>query len=158
MKWGDVDFETGIWGIETEPGEKGNPGSIRLPQVALDIIAAQPALVGNPYVFATGRSRKKKHGHFHASSKRKEALDAKLPKDMANWTIHDLRRTARSLMARIGILDQVGERVLGHKQGGVLGIYNRHHYQNEVADALALLAGEIDRILKPGSKVVALRG
>jgi hypothetical protein len=44
---------------------------------------------------------------------------------------------------------------LGHKQGGVAGIYNRHGYKAEKADALKRLAAEIDRILNPRAKVIA---
>ena len=61
-------------------------------------------------------------------------------------------------MARVGVLDHIAERVLGHKQSGVLGVYNRHDYKPEIADAIGRLAGEIERILNPGAKVVALRG
>jgi integrase len=46
---------------------------------------------------------------------------------MPAWTMHDLRRTARSLLARAGVGDQVAERVLGHAIAGVQDVYNRHN-------------------------------
>ena len=156
MKWADVDFDSGIWTIATEPREKGNPGSLRLSQAALDLIAAKPALADNPYVFASGRSRNKKHGHFNAWSQGKRQLDQLAP--MPPWIIHDLRRTARSLLSRIGVNRDIAERVMGHVIAGVEGVYDRHRYQPEMADALRRLAAEIARILEPGAKVVALRG
>ena len=156
MKWDDVDFDSGIWTIATEPREKGNPGAIRLPPAALDIIAAQAALADNPYVFASPRSRKQKHGHFNAWSQGKRQLDQLAP--MPPWVIHDLRRTARSLLSRIGVNRDIAERVMGHVIAGVEGVYDRHRYEPEMADALKRLAAEIDRILNPGAKIVALRG
>ena len=53
-------------------------------------------------------------------------LDRKLP-DLPNWTIHDLRRTARSLLSRV-VTPHIAERVLGHVIGGVAGTYDRHSY------------------------------
>ena len=155
LKWTDLD-DNGIWTIATEPREKGNPGAIRLPQAALDLIAAQPALADNPYVFASGRSRKQQHGHFNAWSQGKRQLDQLAP--MPPWVIHDLRRTARSLLSRVGVNRDIAERVMGHVIAGVEGVYDRHRYEPEIADALRRLAAEIARILEPGAKVVALRG
>ncbi|MGH6865633.1 MAG: tyrosine-type recombinase/integrase [Methyloceanibacter sp.] len=157
MKWADVDFDSGVWTIATEPREKGNPGLLKLPQMAIDLIAAQPTLIGNPHVFASASSRKQEHGHFHAWSQRKRQLDRLLP-PMPPWTIHDLRRTARSLLSRIGVNRDIAERVMGHAIAGVEEIYDRHRYANEMADALSRLAAEIERILNPSAKIVALRG
>jgi integrase len=142
MKWGDIG-EDGTWTIRTEAREKGNPGSLQLPQLAMDIIAMQPRLAGNPYVFA-GRGG----AHIDGWSKRKLALDAELP-DLTPWTLHDLRRTAKSLMARSGIRPDISERVLGHAIGGVEGVYDRHSYAKEKADALNRLAGLIETIVNP---------
>ena len=73
------------------------------------------------------------------------------------WVFHDLRRTARSLMARAGVPRDVAERVLGHVIQGVEGTYDRHEYRAEKADALAKLAGLIALILDPpGENVVQL--
>jgi len=44
--------------------------------------------------------------------------------ELPNWTHHDLRRTACSLMARVGVTDRVAEQVLGHAINGIEGIYN----------------------------------
>ena len=60
-------------------------------------------------------------------SKRKAVFDERA--GVSDWTIHDLRRTARSLMSRAGVRPDIGERVLGQAQGGVLGIYDRHEYR-----------------------------
>jgi integrase len=62
------------------------------------------------------------------------------------WTLHDLRRTARSLMSRAGVSSDVAERCLGHVVGGIRGTYDRHEYHREKVEAfekLAALIGEI---------------
>jgi integrase len=147
----------GVWTIATAKREKGNAGKLKLPQLALDIIAAQPIIDYNPFVFP-GTSRylpvrhQKSVPHFSSGSQRKRDLDAMLPANMPHWTLHDLRRTARSLMARVGVADNIAERVLGHAIGGVQGIYNRHEYVDEKADALARLATCVETILNPPDK------
>jgi integrase len=75
------------------------------------------------------------------------------------WTLHDLRRSARSLMSRAGVPTDHAERCLGHVIGGVRGVYDRHEYHAEKARAFETLAAEIERIVSGGSaKVVTMRG
>ena len=77
---------------------------------------------------------------------------------VTGWTLHDLRRTSRSLLSRAGVRPDIAERVLGHAVGGVEGIYDRHRYDDEKADALARLAAPIERIVNPpAGNVVPLR-
>ena len=152
MQWSEV--KDGVWNMPREPREKANPGTLKLPQAAIDIIEARDQVAGNPFVFA-GRV----HGQaFNSYSQGKAELDAKLPADMPGWTLHDLRRTARSLMSRAGITSHIAERVLGHTIKGVEGTYDRHAYDDEKAHALVALAGLIERIVHPpkGKKVAYL--
>jgi integrase len=150
MRWADVSAE-GVWTIPAAPREKGNAGSLRLPPLALQIIAAQPRLAGNPYVFA-GRLAGRPLSGFstrHETFKQRCGVDG--------WTVHDCRRTARSLMARAGVLPHVAERVLGHTIPGVEGVYDRHRYDAEKADALQKLARLIEQIVGGKPNVVPLR-
>jgi integrase len=142
MKFDDIS-DDGEWTIPTAPREKDSIGSVVLPKAALAIINAQPRLASNPYVFA-GRGQ----GPFNGFSKAKARFDAKL-KGVKPWTIHDARRTARSLMSRAGVSSDHAERVMGHAIGGVEGIYDRHSYADEKADALARLATLIEGIVNP---------
>ena len=138
MKWEDIDGS--VWHIPTEKREKGNAGDLELPQIAFDIINAQSRFASNPYVLA-GRGG----SHFNGFSEGKKAFDAKVP--IPHWTIHDLRRTARSLMSRAGVDSNIAERVLGHAIKGVEGVYDRRSYTPEKAQALRKLAGLIQLIL-----------
>jgi integrase len=56
------------------------------------------------------------------------------------WTLHDLRRTAQSLMSRAGVPNDHAERCLGHIIGGVRGVYDRHEYLEEKRQAYEALA------------------
>jgi integrase len=75
---------------------------------------------------------------------------------VTGWRIHDLRRTARSLMSRAGVNADIAERCLGHTIVGVRGIYDRHEYRDEKARAFEALAAQIERIVDPQPNVVAL--
>jgi integrase len=149
MLWADVN-KAGEWDMPTDAREKGVGGVLVLPMLAVDIINARPRFASNPYIFA-GRGKT----HFSGYSKAKAALDKKLT--LPGWVLHDLRRTARSLMARAGVRPDVAERVMGHAIAGVEGVYDRHSYRDEKAGALAALASLVSRILNPpADNVVAL--
>jgi integrase len=142
MRWDDVSAD-GVWEIPTEAREKGNAGTLKLPAQALAIINAQPKLSSNPFVFAASRG----DGPLNGFSRAKRTFDKRC--GVAGWTLHDLRRTARTLMSRAEVRSDIAERVLGHVIAGVEGVYDRHRYDNEKADALLRLAALIDTILNP---------
>jgi integrase len=147
MKWADV--VDGVWTIPAEAREKGNAVELVLPPMAIDIIKAQPRFASNEYVFA-GRGT----AHLYSYSKSKREFDAKVK--IEHWQLHDLRRTARSLMSRAGVRPDIAERVLGHAITGVEGVYDRHSYREEKAHALRALAGLIENILRPESDTVTI--
>ena len=150
MRWADLDGD--VWHMPVEERAKGVGGDLKLPPAALDIIHAQPRLASNPYVFA-GRGT----GPINGFSKDKARFDKS--GGVEGWVLHDLRRTARSLMSRAGVSSEHAERVLGHVIPGVEGIYDRHAYFDEKAHALAKLAALIERIIHPleGDVVVPLQ-
>ena len=149
MKWSDL-AEDGSWTIATTPREKGNAGALKLPAQAMAIIRAQPHVHGSPYVF-TG-SHNDAIGGF---STRHSALKTRA--GVEGFSIHDLRRCARSLLSRAGVQPHVAERVLGHVVGGVEGVYDVHRYDAEKATALRKLAALIEKIVSDdGDNVVPL--
>jgi integrase len=141
MKWADVSRD-GEWMIPVEPREKNTAGSLILPKAALDIIRARHELGDNPHVFPARIG----NGPFNSFGPAKGKFDAKLG-NVRPWTVHDLRRSARSLMARAGVRPDIAERVMGHAVAGVEGVYDRHSYAAEKAAALAKLATLIDAIV-----------
>jgi integrase len=80
---------------------------------------------------------------------KKQAKKGAKVEPMPNWTLHDLRRTAKTLMVRAGVRSDISERVLGHVIAGVEGTYDRHSYADEKRDALEKLAEMVERILNP---------
>jgi integrase len=76
---------------------------------------------------------------------------------MENWTLHDLRRTARSLMSRAKVPTDHAERALGHVMGGVRETYDRHEYLDEKRAAFEALAALVGRILDPQPNIAELR-
>ena len=88
---------------------------------------------------------------------KKQAKKGAKVRSLPNWTLHDLRRTAKTLMVRAGVRPDISERVLGHAIAGVEGTYDRHSYADEKRDALEKLAVMIEHILNPlASKVETL--
>jgi integrase len=123
-----------------------------LSTAAQAVLAAQPRIEGSAYVFSNG-GRAPLSGY----SLPKRRLDA--ASGTSGWTLHDLRRTARSLMSRAGVSADHAERCLGHVIGGVRGVYDRHSFHREKALAFDALAAQIERIVNPpASNVTALRG
>ena len=146
----------GTWVIPAERYKTGKPNAVPLSKAALAVIEAQPVIDGCDFIFTTnGRSP------FSGYSKAKGKLDAALPQPLPHWTLHDIRRTAKTLMARAGVRPDISERVLGHVIAGVEGVYDQHGYMVEKRAALENLAAVIARIVEPPpaeAKVVSLRG
>jgi integrase len=151
LRWDSLNGD--VWSIpQTDDREKANAGALKLPKQAMAIIERLPRFKGNPYVFA-GRGDKPIAGI--------SGLKAKLDKasGVSDWTIHDLRRTARSLLSRVTDRD-TAERCLGHSVARrTEKTYDVHEYYEEKAHALRALARLIETIIngEPSGKVVRLK-
>jgi len=109
-----------------------------LSRTAREIIESLPK--AGPFVFTTNGTTP-----ISNFSQFKRRLDA--ASGTQGWTLHDLRRTARSLMSRAGVPTDHAERCLGHVIGGVRGVYDRHEYHAEKQQAFEALASLIERIV-----------
>jgi integrase len=92
------------------------------------------------FVFSTDNGKTSFSGYSNAKAK----LDR--VSGVTDWTPHDLRRTARTLMSRAGINSDHAELCLGHVLTGVRGTYDRHAYHQEKAAAFEKLADLIEQI------------
>jgi integrase len=119
-----------------------------LSEAAQRIIASQPRV--GEYVFTCDGTRPLSGYSYY-----KKAFDVAC--GVTGWTLHDLRRTARSLMARAGVPSEHAEQCLGHVIGGVSGTYNRYSYLSEKTRAFEKLATTVDHIIRQPSNVVPLR-
>jgi integrase len=152
MRWSDV--SDGVWSVPNEKREKGAGGALVLPKLALAILRRLPRVHGSDLVFVPANGAGKM-----SSSHGMLKVRAALPKDFPQFTIHDLRRTARSLMSRAGANAEHSERVLGHVIGGIEGVYDRHPYRDEKQIVLQKLAALLTQIIggKPSDKIVPMR-
>src|SRR6516165_6693762 len=102
---------------------------------------------------------------FAGFHKAKTALDQAIAKirklehraAMPAWTFHDLRRTARTMLAELGVSGEIAERVLGHTNGKIEDTYNHHKYLLEKTDALKKLADYIERITRAPAPAAKMR-
>jgi integrase len=145
----DTELSNGAWIIPGARYKTKLDHVIPLSQAARDLLAQIPRIKGVKYIFTTGSEA---IGGF---SKFKEDFDEEC--SATGWTIHDLRRTARSLMSRAGVDSDHAERCLGHVIGGVRGTYDRNAYYDEKKRAFEALANQIDRILSPADNVIPMR-
>jgi integrase len=105
---------------------------------------------GCPFVFTTDGMNP-----ISGFSKFKALFDEET--GLSDWTVHDLRRTARTLMSRAGVPTDIAERCLGHVIGGVRAVYDRHEYFTEKQKAYEALAALIERIVAPADNVTPLK-
>lgn len=83
---------------------------------------------------------------FNGWSKAKREFDK--PLDLPPYTLHDLRRTFASNLARLGTPVHVTEKLLNHVSGtisGVAAVYNRHEYWEEMREAVSHAANSLAR-------------
>jgi integrase len=124
----------------------------RLSGAAQTIVEAQAGIDDSSFVFSVSGKKA-----IASLSRYKRDFDKAC--GVTGWTLHDLRRTARSLMSRAGISSDHAERCLGHVIGGVRETYDRHEYHSEKKRAYEALATLIERIVHPpGGNVRQLRG
>ena len=157
MNWSEIEGD--IWTIPAERYKTGTENVVPLTDAVLQLLGKRTK---GGFVFSTTNGQLP----FGGFSKPKAALDKAVAllrkrdkrKPMPHWTLHDLRRTARSLMSRAGVPADIAERVLGHKIAGVRGVYDRHEYVAEKWSALQRLAALVERILNSSSdNVVSLQ-
>ena len=67
--------------------------------------------------------------------------------DIKPWTPHDLRRSVRSGLSRLGCPSEVGEAVLGHSKKGIVGTYDLHQYESECRNWLQVWADHLDGLV-----------
>lgn len=160
MSWPEIDGS--IWTIPAERGDRqGHKTGDRTGDKVVPLTGRVLALLGKPkrrgFVFSSTNGRVPLSGFRNA----KKALDAEIAKlrraakrePMSRWVIHDVRRTARSLMSRAGVPTDIAERVIGHVIPGVRGVYDLHTFLAEKTDALERLGKLVAQILGPPALV-----
>jgi integrase len=143
MQWSELDTLSGLWRLPSARTKNHREHSLPLVPTALSLLPHRQ--IGRDFLFGDGprRSGDPQRG-FSGWSKSKVALDARIAQTLgaplSHWTVHDLRRSASTVMAdRLGVLPHIVEAILNHVSGhrvGVAGVYNRARYATEMREAL----------------------
>lgn len=147
-----------LWTI---PANRYKNGSAQFVPITKQVRRYLPPTKG--FVFGGRTAGKRPYSGF---SKAKSALDKTIARErkqaelpaMPAWRLHDLRRTARSLLSRAKVPSDIAEIVIGHRLQGVRAVYDRYSYAEERRDALERLAALIDSIINPRSGNVVKLG
>ncbi len=148
-EWSELDLKTGTWTIPAERNKSKRTHTVALSRLTSEIVETIPRL-HERWLFPSEEGE----GLISGFSKWKDRLD--VASGVPEWRLHDLRRTAATGMARLGVAPHVIERILNHTTGilgGVAGIYNRFQYLPEMRAALELWAEHIAKVVS-GSEPV----
>src|SRR5690349_15946426 len=133
MRWSEIDGA--IWTIPGSRAKNGKPHIVHLSELAVEMIEAMPRITGQDLLFS-GTGARPVSGFSAAKARLDQRMLNALYEDyeaaeLLPWTLHDLRRTATTGMARLGIAPHVADKVLNHTAGtirGVAAVYNRYEY------------------------------
>ena len=155
MRWSDIDAATGWWTIPAERAKNGLSHRVPLSSLAAEILeAVRPLGNGSPWVFPSQRKGRHLEQLVQAAHRIRN-------RSKVDFTAHDLRRTAASLMTGMGISRLTVSKILNHVERGVTATYDRHSYDNEKRQALETWATRLQGIVAGKAagtgKVVALR-
>ena len=148
MVWAELDGSD--W---TLPASRNKTKTDLLRPLSAAAIAELPEKMGGHVFSNDGKTKISAYSKF--KKRFDEAVLAELRQQdptaapLKNWVLHDLRRTARSLLSRAGVNADHAERCLGHVIGGVRGVYDRHEFYDEKKRAFELLAQQIAAIVDP---------
>jgi integrase len=130
-----------VWSLGGDATKAGRSHDVPLSDLALDVLSSLPRYTSG-YVFP---SRDNPGRYVSGFSRAKANCDELAGFD--DWRLHDLRRTAGTGMAGLGIAVSTISRVLNHAEGGVTKIYNRYSYHGEKRIALDAWARKLQSIV-----------
>lgn len=142
MRWSDLDLGgQALWVLPRETTKAGRQHVVPLPDPVRDLLRDLPRVDGSKLVFPSQWGGDRPVSGFSKAKARTDKLSG-----VTDWRLHDLRRTAASGMAKLGVAPHVIEKILNHSTGtisGVAAIYNRHAYLDEMRHALVLWADHV---------------
>jgi integrase len=155
MRWPDIDDDTGWWTIPAEITKNRLSHRVWLTAPALAVLKEMKEQSGHAgWVFPSPAA----DGPVRSNTKPTAAI---CKASGVSFTPHDLRRTAASHMASLGIGRFTIGRVLNHVEKSVTATYDRHSYDAEKRAALDAWAQRLEQILagkkRADGKVVQFR-
>jgi integrase len=169
----EVDGEEPGWLIPGARTKNGKEHFVPLAPVSVGIIEALPRIGKKGFIFTT-TGETPVSGFSRSKARLDAAMLAILQKDaekagddpakvtLTPWTLHDLRRTLASGMARLNINLPVIEKCLNHTSGsfaGIVSVYQRHEYREEKRAAFEAWANFVDQLVtdQPADNVIPMR-
>jgi len=140
MTWDELDLNERLWIVPAERVKTNRPQTVPLAPAVIDLLQACPRFSGCNYIFTTG-AKTSLQGWWGATIAITKASG------VIGWCPHDLRRTVRTNLSRLGIAADVAERVLGHTMTGVRAVYDQHSYLPEKRAALEKWAAHLTALV-----------
>lgn len=139
----------GVWYIGENKSNREN--EIPLSTLTQEILKNLPDNKNDLVFTTTGETPVS--GFARAKKKLDELAEIEEP-----WRIHDLRRTARTYWAKLGVPRVVSELILNHSLKGLDEVYDQHDYTDEKRQGLNKWAQYVERITQEEpAKVIVLR-
>jgi integrase len=158
--WGEVDFETEVWAIPKERMKAGRPHNVYLSQQALDVLIAFKTCFGASSYLHPGRYETTVPISAATLNRVIDATVALIRdrgEEFESFTVHDLRRTASTLLHEQGFNSDWIEKCLAHEQRGVRAVYNKAEYAEQRRAMLQAWADRLDDWVRNGANVVPIR-
>lgn len=156
-RWEELDLDASVRRLPASRTKTGAALEIPLaPQVVEWLQELRVFAAGSEYVLPARRIAAGQR-FPHISPDTLNVALGRVRHGLEHFTIHDMRRTARTQIAAPGVSREVAERALNHKLRGVEGIYNRHDSFEERKAALAQWADLLVRLERGANKVVPIR-
>ena len=152
MRWADIDLDSGWWTIPANMAKNNLSHRVPLSSLALEILSKLHAKSDDDeqWVFPSPTRKNQPITNMQKAAKRIR------DKSKVNFVLHDLRRTAASIMTGMGIPRLVVSKILNHVESGVTKVYDRHSYDKEKRQALESWSRELQVILNSqASNIVA---
>ncbi|NMF99909.1 tyrosine-type recombinase/integrase [Aromatoleum toluolicum] len=154
-RWDEFDLDAAVWNLPAERTKTGAAIAIPLPAVAVEWLRTLHRLAcSSDYVFPARKMQHRMIPHIHENTL--NVALAKVKHGLPAFTIHDLRRTARTHLAGLGVPPHVAEKVLNHKLKGVEGRYDRYDYFEERKAAVNQWAALLGQLEKGGADVIPI--
>jgi integrase len=155
-KWKEFDLPEAVWHLPKERTKTGVALDIPLPPAVVGWLKTLKGLAGHSEFVFPARRRDPRSRQGHVGLDTLNAALASLKHGVEHFTLHDLRRTARTHLSALGIRPEVAELCLNHRPPGVRGTYDRHQFLLERREALAQWVALLNEIERGETKVIAI--
>jgi integrase len=153
MEWSEIDLDAGVWTLPSARTKNGREHIVHLSKQALAILTPLPR-IGRKYVFSRDAETFVTGFSWGKSILDQAMAEAAKGKTIPPFILHDLRRTAATHMAAIGIAPHVVDKILNHQSGtirGVAAIYIKAQFLPEREQALKAWGNKVESLVAPES-------